>query len=102
MRCWCRPTTATDCWGNASVVGWLDIDEDPPHTYRIHMTAGKSYIFDEHYRKWAMTSGEWRGGKHFYLPDEFRLSLYTKNSAGELVPVAGFQNQPNHGWQAIH
>ncbi len=48
-----------------------------------------------------MTSGEWRGGEHFYLPDEFRLSLYTKNSAGELVPVADFQNQPNYGWQAI-
>ena len=65
------------------------------------MTAGKTYIFDEHYRKWAMTSGEWRGGEHFYLPDEFRLSLYTKNSAGELVSVADFQNQPQYGWQAI-
>ena len=66
------------------------------------MTAGKTYVFDEHYRKWAMTSGEWRGDKHFYLPHEFRLSLYTKNGAGELVPVAGFQNQPNYGWQAIN
>ena len=91
----------TDCWGNASVIGWLDIGEDP-HTYRIHMTAGKTYVFDETYRKWALTSGEWRGGPHFYLPDEFRLSLYTKNSAGELVAVSDFQNQPEHGWQAIH
>ena len=91
----------TDCWGNARVIGWLDIGEDP-HTYRIHMTAGKTYVFDEHYRKWAMTSGEWRGAEHFYLPDEFRLSLFTKNSAGELVAVSDFQNQPEHGWQAIH
>ena len=91
----------TDCWGNARVIGWLDIGEDP-HTYRIHMTAGRTYIFDETYRKWAMTSGEWRGGKHFYLPDEFRISLFTKNSAGELVAVSGFQDQPEHGWQAIH
>ena len=90
----------TDCWGNASVIGWLDIGE-APHTYRIHMTAGKTYIFDETYRKWAMTSGEWRDGKHYYLPDEFRISLFTKNSAGELVPVSGFQDQPEHGWQAI-
>ena len=66
------------------------------------MTAGKTYIFDEHYRKWGLTSGEWRGGPHFYIPDEFRISLYTKNSAGELVPVSGFQDQPEHGWQAIH
>ena len=91
----------TDCWGNARAIGWLDIGEDP-HTYRIHMTAGRTYVFDEHYRKWALTSGEWRGGPHFYIPDEFRISLYTKNSAGELVPVSGFQDQPEHGWQAIH
>ena len=39
------------------------------------MTAGRTYIFDETYRKWAMTSGEWRYGKHYYLPDEFRISL---------------------------
>ncbi len=91
----------TDCWGNARVIGWLDIEEDP-HTYRIHMTAGKTYIFDETYRKWGLTSGEWRGGPHFYIPDEFRISLYTKNSAGELVPVSGFQDRPEHGWQAIH
>ena len=91
----------TDCWGNASVIGWLDIGEDP-HTYRIHMTAGKTYVFDETYRKWALTSGEWRGGPHFYLPDEFRLSLFTKNSAGELVAVSDFQDQPENGWQAIH
>ena len=90
----------TDCWGNASVIGWLDIGEDP-HTYRIHMTAGKTYVFDETYRKWALTSGEWRGGPHFYIPDEFRISLHTKNSTGELVPVSGFQNQPEHGWQAL-
>ena len=82
-------------------MGWLDIGEDP-HTYRIHMTAGKTYLFDEHYRKWGLTSGEWRGGPHFYIPDEFRISLFTKNSAGELVPVSGFQNQPEHGWQAIY
>ena len=91
----------TDCWGNASVIGWLDIGEDP-HTYRINMTAGKTYVFDETYRKWAMTSGEWRDGEHYYLPDEFRISLFTKNSAGELVAVSGFQDQPEHGWQAIH
>ena len=91
----------TDCQGNARVIGWLDIGEDP-HTYRIHMTAGRTYVFDETYRKWAMTSGEWRGGPHFYLPDEFRLSLFTKNSAGELVPVSGFQNQPKYGWQVIY
>ena len=90
----------TDCWGNASVIGWLDIGEDP-HTYRIHMTAGRTYVFDETYRKWAMTSGEWRDGEHYYLPDEFRISLFTKNSAGELVPVSDFQGQPEHGWQAI-
>ena len=90
----------TDCWGNARVIGWLDIGEDP-HTYRIHMTAGKTYVFDETYRKWAMTSGEWRDGEHYYLPDEFRISLFTKNSAGALVPVSGFQDQPEHGWQAI-
>ena len=36
----------TDCWGNARVIGWLDIGEDP-HTYRIHMTAGRTYVFDE-------------------------------------------------------
>ena len=90
----------TDCWGNASVIGWLDIGEDP-HTYRIHMTAGRTYIFDETYRKWAMTSGEWRDGKHYYLPDEFRISLFTKNSADALVAVSDFQDQPEHGWQAI-
>ena len=66
------------------------------------MTAGRTYVFDETYRKWAMTSGEWRGGPHFYIPDEFRISLFTKNSAGELVAVSGFQDQPEHGWQAIH
>ena len=91
----------TDCRGNASVIGWLDIGEDPPHTYRVHMTAGKTYIFDEHYRKWAMTSGEWRGAEHYYLPDEFRISLFTKNSAGELVAVTDFQDQPENGWQAL-
>ena len=91
----------TDCWGNASVIGWLDIGEDP-HTYRIQMTAGRTYVFDEHYRKWALTSGEWRGGPHFYIPDEFRISLYTKNSTGALVAVSDFQDQPEHGWQAIH
>ena len=90
----------TDCWGNARVIGWLDIGEDP-HTYRIHMTAGRTYVFDETYRKWAMTSGEWRGGQHYYLPDEFRISLFTKNSAGELVAVTDFQDQPENGWQAI-
>ena len=38
-------------------------------------------------------SGEWWGKEHFYLPDEFRISLYTKNSAGQLVPVTSFQNK---------
>ena len=65
------------------------------------MTAGRTYVFDETYRKWAMTSGEWRGAKHFYIPDEFRISLFTKNSAGELVAVSDFQDQPEHGWQAL-
>ena len=87
--------------GNASVTGWLEYDDTETHTYRIAMTAGKTYVFDETYRKWAMTSGEWRGGKHYYLPDEFRISLFTKNNAGELVAVADFQDQPEHGWQAI-
>ena len=91
----------TECRGNAEVVGWLDIGEDHPHTYRIHMTAGKTYVFDDLYRKWALTSGEWRGGPHFYIPDEFRISLFTKNSGGELVPVSDFQDQPENGWQAI-
>ena len=90
----------TDCWGNARVIGWLDIGE-AAQTYRIHMTAGKTYVFDEHYRKWAMMSGEWRGAEHYYLPDEFRLSLFTKNSAGELVAVTDFQDQPENGWQAL-
>ena len=88
--------------GNASVTGWLEYDDTETHTYRIAMTAGKTYAFDETYRKWAMMSGEWRGGEHYYLPDELRISLYTKNSAGELVPVSGFQNQPERGWQAIY
>ena len=87
--------------GNAAVVGWLEVDDTETHTYRIAMTAGKTYVFDETYRKWAMMSGEWRGGEHYYLPDEFRISLYTKNSAGELVAVSGFQDQPEFGWQAI-
>ena len=91
----------TDCWGNARVIGWLDIGE-AAQTYRIQMTAGRTYVFDETYRKWALTSGEWRGGPHFYIPDEFRLSLHTKNSAGELVAVSDFQDQPENGWQAIH
>ena len=88
--------------GNASVTGWLEIDDTETHTYRIAMTAGKTYVFDETYRKWALMSGEWRGGEHYYLPDEFRISLFTKNSAGELVAVADFQDQPKFGWQAIH
>ena len=88
--------------GNASVTGWLEYDDTETHTYRIAMTAGKTYVFDETYRKWAMMSGEWRGGEHYYLPDEFRISLYTKNSAGQLVAVSDFQDQPERGWQAIH
>ena len=88
--------------GNASVTGWLEYDDTETHTYRVAMTAGKTYVFDETYRKWAMMSGEWRGGEHYYLPDEFRISLYTKNSAGQLVAVSDFQDQPEHGWQAIH
>ena len=88
--------------GNAAVVGWLEYDDTETHTYRIAMTAGKTYVFDETYRKWALESSDWRAGApHFYLPDEFRISLYTKNSAGQLVPVSGFQNQPEHGWQAL-
>ena len=87
--------------GNAAVTGWLEYDDTETHTYRIAMTAGKTYIFDETYRKWAMMSGEWRGGEHYYLPDEFRISLYTKNSAGQLVAVSDFQDQPEFGWQAI-
>ena len=83
----------------ASVVGTLNVGET--HTYRIPMTAGRSYIFDEHFRKWGMMSGEWHGGKHYYLPDEWRISLYTRNRAGQLVPVSSFQNQPKYGWQAI-
>ena len=88
--------------GNASVTGWLEYDDTETHTYRIAMTKGKTYVFDETYRKWALESSDWRAGApHFYLPDEFRISLYTKNSAGQLVPVSGFQNQPEHGWQAL-
>ena len=87
--------------GNAAVVGTLDLGTTETHTYRIAMTAGKTYVFDETYRKWAMMSGEWRGAEHFYVPDEFRISLYTKNSAGQLVAVADFQGQPEHGWQAL-
>ena len=88
--------------GNASVTGWLEYDDTETHTYRIAMTAGKTYVFDEMYRKWALESSDWRArAPHFYLPDEFRISLYTKNSAGQLVPVSGFQNQPEHGWQAL-
>lgn len=83
----------------ASVVGLLAMGDT--HTYRIPMIAGKTYIFDEHYRKWGMLSGEWYGAKHYYIPDEWRLSLYTKNSAGRLVPVTGFQDQPERGWQAL-
>ena len=85
--------------GNAAVTGWLEYDDTETHTYRIAMTKGKTYVFDETYRKWAMTSGEWRG---FYLPDEFRVSLYTKNSAGELEAVSDFQNQPERGWQTLY
>ena len=88
--------------GNAAVVGGLEYDDTETHTYRIAMTAGKTYVFDETYRKWAMMSGEWREGKHFYLPDEFRISLFTKNSAGELVAVSDFQDQPELGWQTVH
>ena len=87
--------------GNAAVVGTLDLGTTETHTYRIAMTAGKTYVFDETYRKWAMMSGEWRGAEHFYLPDEFRISLFTKNSAGQLVAVSDFQNQPERGWQAL-
>ena len=88
--------------GDASVTGWLEIDDTETHTYRIAMTAGKTYTFDETYRKWALESSDWyRGSPHLYIPDEFRISLFTKNSAGQLVPVSGFQNQPEHGWQAL-
>ena len=100
-KAWLVPTNMSGSFGNAAVGGFLDIGEDPPDTYRITMTAGVTYTFDEHYRKWAMTSGEWFGKEHFYLPDEFRISLYTRNSAGRLVPVSDFQNQPEHGWQAL-
>ena len=100
-KAWLVPTNMSGGFGNAAVGGFLDIGEDPPDTYRITMTAGVTYTFDEHSRKWAMTSGQWRGGPHFYLPDGFRISLFTKNSAGRLVPVSDFQNQPEHGWQAL-
>ena len=96
------PANSSGSFGNAAVVGWLEDDGVETHTYRIAMTKGKTYVFDETYRKWALMSGEWRGGEHYYLPDEFRISLYTKNSAGELVPVSDFQDQPEHGWQAIY
>ena len=95
------PANSSGSSGNAAVVGWLEVDDTETHTYRIAMTKGKTYVFDETYRKWALMSGEWRGGEHYYLPDEFRISLYTKNSAGELVPVSDFQDQPQYGWQAI-
>ena len=100
-KAWLAPTNMSGSFGNAAVGGFLDIGEDPPDTYRITMTAGVTYTFDEHSRKWAMTSGQWRGAEHFYLPDGFRISLFTKNSAGRLVPVSDFQNQPEHGWQAL-
>ena len=86
--------------GAASVLGRMDVG-DSPHTYRIEMTAGKTYTFDEIYRKRAMTSGEWHGGPHFYLPDEYRLSLYTRNSSNMHQPVSSFQNRPEHGWQLL-
>ena len=101
------PSNYASSFDNASAVRWLWYTEgtegtEDPHVYRIQMTAGKTYIFDETYRKWAMMSGGWRDGEHFYLPDEIRLSLYTKNSAGELVEVSDFQDQPKDGWQAIY
>ena len=33
--------------GNASVTGWLEYDDTETHTYRIAMTKGKTYVFDE-------------------------------------------------------
>ena len=61
--------------GNAFVTGWLEYDDTETHTYRIAMTAGKTYVFDETYRKWALESSDWRASApHFYLPDEFRIS----------------------------
>ena len=97
------PTNSSGGFGNAAVVGGIfEIGGSETHTFRIAMTAGKTYIFDETYRKWALMSGEWRGKEHFYLPDEWRISLYTKNSAGQLEPVAGFQNQPENGWQGTY
>ena len=87
------PTNSSESFGNAALVGTLDIGSSETHTYRIAMTAGKTYTFDDTYRRWALMSGEWWGDEHFYLPDEFRISLYTKNSAGQLEPVTGFQNQ---------
>ena len=76
-KAWLVPTNMSGSFNNAAVGGFLDIGEDPPDTYRITMTAGVTYTFDEHARKWAMTSGQWRGGPHFYLPDGFRISLFT-------------------------
>ena len=87
------PTNSSEGVGNAAVVGTLDIGSSETHTYRIAMTTGKTYTFDDTYRRWALMSGEWSGKEHFYLPDEFRISLYTKNSAGQLVPVTSFQNK---------
>ena len=99
---WLVPTNMSGNFGNASVLSYIDLGTGETHTYRITMTAGVTYTFDEHYRKWAMTSGEWFSKEHFYLPDEFRISLYTKNSAGRLEPVSDFQNQPEHGWQGTY
>ena len=99
---WLVPTNMSGSFGNASVLSYIDLGTGETHTYRITMTAGVTYTFDEHYRKWAMTSGEWFSKEHFYLPDEFRISLYTKNSAGRLEPVSDFQNQPEHGWQGTY
>ena len=96
------PANMSGSLGNAVVTGWLEVDDRETHTYRIAMTAGKTYTFDETYRKWALESSDWfPGAPHFYIPDEFRLSLYTNNSAGQLVAVSGFQNQPEHGWHAL-
>ena len=74
----------TDCWGNARVIGWLDIGEDP-HTYRIHMTAGRTYVFDETYRKWASPRASGAAA---------RISTFPTSSASACTP----RTAPESSW----
>ena len=43
------PTNSSESFGNAALVGTLDIGSSETHTYRIAMTAGKTYTFDDTY-----------------------------------------------------